>query len=156
MNQRAVIVLALALIWPAASAAQQPPPQQQDPAFAQQLFAPELVMQHQAHLALSREQRDAITGAIKELQNAVVDLQWRMQEETQRLNEMLEGPSVDGAAALAQVDRVLEVERQVKKAHLLLLIKIKNTLNAEQQARLRELRYPTHPEPRTDGGPPRM
>ena len=39
-------------------------------------------------------------------------------------------------AALAQVDEVLAVEREVKRAHITLLIQIKNTLSAEQQAKL--------------------
>jgi len=65
-----------------------------------------------------------------------VDLQWRMQEQSQRLASLLEKPAVDQAAALAQVDEVLGVEREVKRAHISLLINIKNTLSAEQQAKL--------------------
>ncbi|MBI3982874.1 MAG: periplasmic heavy metal sensor [Gemmatimonadetes bacterium] len=142
MNHRVVNLVALSLLLPAVGAAQKPPPP--EPGFSEHLFPPELVMQHQARLGLTREQRDAITGAIKHLQNAVLDLQWRMQEETQRMSELVAGPAVDATAALAQVDRVLEVEREVKRTHLEALIKIKNVLSAEQQARLRELR----------GGPP--
>ena len=44
--------------------------------------------------------------------------------------------TVEQAAALAQVDEVLGVEREVKRAHITLLIQIKNTLSAEQQAKL--------------------
>ena len=66
----------------------------------------------------------------------MVDLQWRMQDQSQRLATLLEKPSVDPVAALAQVDEVLGVEREVKRAHMTLLIQIKNTLSAEQQARL--------------------
>lgn len=143
MNRRVAIGLTLSLLSPGLGAAQKPPPP--EPGFSEHLFPPELVMQHQARLGLSREQRDVITGAIKDLQNAVVDLQWRMQEETQRMSELLAGPAVDAAAALAQVDRVLEVEREIKRTHLGTLIKIKNALSPEQQERLRELR----------GSPPR-
>jgi len=59
-----------------------------------------------------------------------------MQEQSQRLASLLEKPAVDQAAALAQVDEVLGVEREVKRAHISLLINIKNTLSAEQQAKL--------------------
>lgn len=159
MNTRLMVVLTLSLLVPGAGAAQQPHSpepvhrrqhdlRQHQPGhdqFAEHLFPPELVMQHQARLALTREQREAVTTAIKELQSGVVDLQWRMQEETQRLAELLKGAAVDATAALAQVDRVLEVEREVKRAHLGMMIKIKNTLTAEQQARLRELRGPERP-----------
>jgi len=59
-----------------------------------------------------------------------------MQEQSQRLATLLEKPTVDQAAVLAQVDEVLGVEREVKRAHIALLIQIKNTLSAEQQAKL--------------------
>jgi len=59
-----------------------------------------------------------------------------MQEQSQRLASLLDKPAVDQTAALAQVDEVLGVEREVKRAHITLLINIKNALSAEQQARL--------------------
>ena len=93
-------------------------------------------MQHQQDIGLRAEQRAAITKAIQEFQTKVVDLQWRMQDQSQRLASMLDKPSVDQSAALAQVDEVLGVEREVKRAHISLLIQIKNTLSAEQQAKL--------------------
>ena len=123
------------------AAAQQPtapqpqPPQPDDP-LARVLFPPELVMQHQQDIALRAEQRAVITKAIQDFQTKVVDLQWRMQDQAQRLAALLEKPTVDQAAALAQVDEVLGVEREVKRAHITLLIQIKNTLSAEQEAKL--------------------
>lgn len=137
---RLSLVLALT-VFAIAAAAQQPttpqpqPPQPDDP-LARVLFPPELVMQHQQDIALRAEQRTAITKAIQDFQSKVVDLQWRMQDQSQRLATLLEKATVDQAAALAQVDEVLGVEREVKRAHMALLIQIKNTLSAEQQARL--------------------
>ena len=93
-------------------------------------------MQHQQDIGLRPEQRANITKAIQDFQSKVVDLQWRMQEQSQRLASLLEKPAVDQVAALAQVDEVLGVEREVKRAHISLLINIKNTLSAEQQTRL--------------------
>jgi len=115
--------------------AQQPPQAPEDP-LARILFPPELVMQHQQDIGLRPEQRAAITKAIQDFQSKVVDLQWRMQEQSQRLATLLDKPAVDQTAALAQVDEVLGVEREVKRAHITLLINIKNTLSADQQARL--------------------
>ena len=79
-------------------------------------------------------------SAIKDFQGKVLDLQWQMQEETERFGELLDKPLVDQGAALAQIDKVLAVEREVKRAHIGLLIQIKNQLTAEQQARLAQLR----------------
>lgn len=119
--------------------AQQPPTSPDDP-LARVLFPPELVMQHQQDIGLRPEQRATITRAIQEFQNKVVDLRWRMQDQSQRLAGLLEKPSVDQAAALAQVDEVLSIEREVKRAHISLLIQIKNTLSAEQQGKLARFR----------------
>lgn len=113
--------------------------QHQDP-LARLLFPPELVMQQQRAIALTPEQRTAVTRAIQEFHGTMVDLQWQVQDESQRLAELLEKPRVERAAALAQVDKVLAVEREVKRAHLGLLIQIKNTLTPEQQAKLAALR----------------
>src|SRR5438067_2285950 len=134
---RLSLVLALA-VFAIAAAAQQPtpqpqPPQPPDDPLARVLFPPELVMQHQQDIGIRPEQRAVITKAIQDFQTKVVDLQWRMQEQSQRLATLLEKPAVDQAAALAQVDEVLGVQREIKRAHITLLIQNKNTLSAEQQ-----------------------
>jgi Spy/CpxP family protein refolding chaperone len=111
-----------------------------DDPLAKLLFPPELVMQHQADIGLKPEQRTAITHAIGDLQGQVLDVQWRMQDAAGRLAALLGKPSVDQAAALAQVDEVLNLEREVKRAQLTLLIRIKNTLTPEQQGKLDQYR----------------
>ncbi|PYP50421.1 MAG: hypothetical protein DMD45_11060 [Gemmatimonadetes bacterium] len=135
-THRLSLVLALALFAIAAAAQQPTPPPQPDDPLARVLFPPELVMQHQQDIGLRAEQRAGITKAIQDFQTKVVDLQWRMQDQSQRLATLLEKPTVDPVAALAQVDEVLGVEREVKRAHITLLIQIKNMLSAEQQAKL--------------------
>lgn len=153
MNRLHVSTLAALVLLAAAAHAQQPttapqpvillegqPVSQQqappDDPLARVLYPPELVMQHQEEIGLRPEQRGTITKAIQDFQAKVVDLQWRMHDESQRLVTLLEKPSVDQAAALTQVDVVLGVEREVKRAHLALLIQIKNVLTPEQQTRL--------------------
>ncbi|HYT81971.1 MAG TPA: periplasmic heavy metal sensor [Gemmatimonadales bacterium] len=111
-----------------------------DDPLARFLFPPDLVMQQEFAIGLKPEQRGAITQAIQQFQGNVVELQWQMHEETQRLTELLDKTVVDQAAALAQIDKVLAVERGVKRAHIGLLIQIKNQLTAEQQARLAQAR----------------
>jgi len=139
------VIVVLALLVVTGVQSQQPPggpgsPPHPDDPLSRYLFPPELVMQQQQAIGLKPEQRTAITRAIKDFQGKVLDLQWQMQEETGRFGELLDKPLVDQAAALAQIDKVLAVEREVKRAHIGLLIQIKNQLTAEQQARLAQLR----------------
>lgn len=133
------LALLLVLATPLA-AQQQPQPPAGEDALAKLLFTPELVMQHQGEIGLRPEQRTTITRAIGEFQGKVLDLQWRMQESAAKLGTLLGKPSIDQAAALAQVDEVLGLEREVKRAQMTLLILLKNTLTPEQQGKLEQLR----------------
>ena len=114
--------------------------QEPEPDFARHLFAPELVMQHQQALRLTADQRTSITQGIRDFQLKMVDLQWKMQEEAQKLTALVEGSRIDEAQTLAQVDHVLGVEREIKRAHMALLIRIKNQLEPRQQDTLSVLR----------------
>ena len=142
-----VIAVSLVLVLEASAplAAQQPQPSQQpgggDP-LARYLFPPELVMARQREIGLLPAQRQQISQAIGRLQARVLELQWTMQGEQEALAELLSRPQVDSAAALAVMDRVLGVEREVKRAHLVLLIQIKNVLTPEQQEMLRAAQQP--------------
>lgn len=111
----------------------------QDPLFST-LFPPELIMQHRRAIGLEDDQRDAISDMIQELQREVVRLQWKLLDEIEQLTEVTGGTRVDLDRALDQMDSVLETEKQIKQAHLEMLIRIKNLLTAEQQGRLEEFR----------------
>ena len=104
------------------------------------LFEPELIMQHRRAVDLTDEQRDAITRLIEELQGRVVGLQWQLLDETQALTEVLEGPRVDLDRAMDRMSAVLDIESEIKRRHLELLIRIKNVLTPEQQDQLTRLR----------------
>ena len=114
--------------------------QEPEPEFAKYLFPPELVMQHQQAIRLSADQRTSITQGIRDFQLKVVELQWKMQDEAQKLTELVQEGKIDETQTLAQVDRVLGIEREIKRAHMALLVRIKNTLTSEQQTTLASLR----------------
>ncbi|MCK6554812.1 periplasmic heavy metal sensor [Candidatus Binatia bacterium] len=118
------------------------------PPFFANLFPPNLIMRHDSDLGLSDKQREVIATQIEDAQKTLVSLQWAIERESQKLDKILEPARVDEAAALEQVDRVMAAEQQLKKAHLTLLIRIKNELTAAQQEKLRQLR------PARGGGPP--
>lgn len=114
--------------------------EKKDDALAKAVFAPELVFKYAREIGLKPPQRQAIVEAIKSVQGDLVGLQLSMAEPAQELVDLLNQPKVDESAALAQADKVLTIERDVKKMQMALLIRIKNALTPEQQAKLRELR----------------
>ena len=134
-----VVLLAVALGGApgALSAQQQPAPA--DSLFSS-LFTPELIMQHRRAIGLSDGQRDQISRLIQELQGRVVQLQWELLDEMEELQGILAAPRVDLDRASDQMEQVLDREAQIKRAHLEMLVRIKNLLRAEQQQELARLR----------------
>ena len=107
------------------------------------LFPPDLIMQNQSRLKITEQQRAVITGEIGKLQAAAVQMQWRMADETQKLVEHLQQPTISEEQALAQVDRLIVLEAGVKRAQLSMLIRIRNALTPGQLEMLQSLRQGT-------------
>ena len=103
-------------------------------------FDPEFVMQNQRHLDLTESQREAIKKEAVAAQTRFVALQWDLQEAMQRMREIVEAEHIDEAAALEALDRVLDLEREVKRTQLILGIRIRNALTPEQRRTLFRLR----------------
>ena len=120
-------------------AAQDEPAIADDPLFAT-LFPPELIMQHRRAIGLTDEQRDAISRLIGDLQGRVVRLQWELLDEMQQLTDVTSAPRVDLDRSLDQVENVLDTEKEIKLAHLEMLVRIKNLLSPDQQSTLERLR----------------
>ena len=119
---------------------QQPPqPGQPFDPIAQNLFPPELVMQHRHEVGLTDEQKAAIKDEAIKASTRFSELQWQMQDEMETMANLMKGASVDEQRVLAQLDKILNIEREVKRTQLALSIRIKNKLTPEQQERLREL-----------------
>lgn len=108
--------------------------------FLQRLFPPSVLMRHQRDIGLSGEQRRAITREMTATHKRLLELRWQLEAETAELAKLLDAARVDESTALERAGRVLELERQVKRAHLAMLVRLKNVLTPEQQARLRALR----------------
>lgn len=118
--------------------AQQPP--QEDP-IGQQLVPPDLIMAHQDEIALQDKQRTAIKSEVLKTQPRFLEWQWQLGEETQKMVALLRAAPVDEARVLEQADRIMALEREVKRAHLALLVRLRNQLTPEQFARLQQLRH---------------
>jgi len=125
----------LALLFFSPLAAQQPP---EDP-LRDVLFPPEVVMQRQQAVGLSDEQKNTLKTEVRQAQMKFTELQWSLQDEMERLVSLLKQSNVDEKQAALQLDKVLSAEREIKRAQLMLLIRIKNNLTPAQQTQLREL-----------------
>ena len=97
-------------------------------------------MANQQELGIDDRQREAIVKEVQGLQARVVELQWQMHAAVSELVKLLDAPKVDEAKTLAQADKVMGFEREVKRSHLTMLIRIRNLLTDAQRAKAATLR----------------
>jgi Spy/CpxP family protein refolding chaperone len=138
-----ICILGISLLLFAGSLAAQQP-HNPDPV-AENLFAPELVMANQKAIGLDEAQRNYIRAELLKAQTRFTELQWQLQDQMESLLGLLKQNPVDEAQVLAQLEKVLSVEREVKRAQITLMVRIKNKLTPEQQAQLRKLRAESAP-----------
>jgi Spy/CpxP family protein refolding chaperone len=110
------------------------------PLFLEHLYRPELIMRYQGELGLTAEQRTAIAGAIHDAQGRLGPLQWDLDAKSEAVAKLVDADKVDVDKVLAAATQAIDLEGQIKKEHLRLLLTIKNDLTPAQQAKLRNLR----------------
>jgi Spy/CpxP family protein refolding chaperone len=135
-----VPLLAILALGTSMASAADAPPNPADP-MAESLFPPELILKYRQDIGLDETQSKSLKELVQKAQSRFLDLQWDLESEAGKLAQQLRGARIDETSAIAQADRVLGMERQVKEAQLSLLIRIKNLLNPAQQAQLTELRH---------------
>ena len=120
-----------------------PHPPNPDP-LAHLMFPPDMIMAHARQLNLTDEQKAFMRGEIQKTTASFQELQWKLQDQMELLQETMKSSSVNEAQALAQLDKVLDVEREIKRLHIGLAVRLKNRLTPEQQEQLHKMR-PEHP-----------
>lgn len=109
---------------------------------SENLFPPELIMQYQQALGLSEEQKNYFKTEIRKTQVLLTEAQWKLEDGVEKVAALLkpDQKEINEQAVIAQLDKVLSLEQDIKRTQLILLIRLKNKLSPEQQARLRELK----------------
>lgn len=128
-----------------------PHPPNPDP-LAHLMFPPDMIMNHARQLNLTDEQKAFMRSEIQKTTASFQDLQWKLQDQMELLQETMKSTSVNEQQALAQLDKVLELEREIKRLHIGLAVRLKNRLTPEQQDQLHKMR-PDHPPMGMPGAP---
>ncbi|HKO36291.1 MAG TPA: periplasmic heavy metal sensor [Pyrinomonadaceae bacterium] len=150
-----LLIVAVAVAFSIVPAIAQEPPPQPEPSQPRTpkpphdpfgpMFPPEIVMQNQRELGLTDQQKAYMRTEIGKTSARFNDLQWQLHDAMEVLHETMKATQVNEQQALAQLDRVLGFEREVKRLHMELAIKIKNNLTPEQQQKLQSLRRTREP-----------
>ena len=147
----ALILMAVAfgLLGAAVASAQQPQPDQpQQPRMPpppppdmlnNSVFPPDVIMEHQRELGLTDQQKAFMRGEINKTSTVFNDLQWQLQDAMEALRDTMKADQVNEQLALTQLDKVLDAEREIKKLHMALAIRIKNNLTPDQVQKLQNL-----------------
>ena len=120
-----------------------PQPPHPDP-LAHAMFPPELIMGHARELGLTDEQKTFMRSEIQKTTASFQDLQWKLQDQMELLHETMKAATVNEQQALTQLDKVLDIEREIKRLHIGLAIRLKNRLTPEQQEQLQKMRAEHH------------
>lgn len=122
---------------------QPPHPPNPDP-LAHLMFPPDMILNHARELNLTDEQKTFMRSEVQKATVSFQDLQWKLQDQMEALHQTMKSTSVNEQQALAQLDKVLDVEREIKRLHIGLAVRLKNRLTPEQQDQLHKMR-PEHP-----------
>jgi Spy/CpxP family protein refolding chaperone len=121
-----------------------PPIPPVDP-LAEVMFPPDLIMRHSRQLGLSNEQKTFMRDEIQRTTTRFNELQWQLQDAMEALTEAMKPNSVNEQQALTLLERVLDAEREIKRLHIRMGIRIKNQLTPPQQDKLQGMRMAMRP-----------
>ena len=108
--------------------------------FKGKLFPPNIILEHQAELNLSKDQFTAIKKAVVEVQVNAAEHEWDVREAYQSIMTELDNKPIDEKQALEHISAALLAENQVKKQQMTMLIRPRNLLTDEQVAYLESIR----------------
>jgi len=101
-------------------------------------FAPEVILTASDQIGLTPEQQETVRDHVQQTQSRSEELRQRLERETAALSALAQQEQVDEPALIAQLDKLLDAERDLKHLHIGLLAALKNSLTSEQQTKLRE------------------
>jgi hypothetical protein len=129
---RAIIFSVVAVLSVGMAVAAEP----KDDVFKGKLFAPNIILENQTELGLSKDQFTAIRAAVVEVQGNVAEHEWDMREAYLLLMAELDKSPIDEDKVVAHASKAMLAENEVKKNQVLMLVRLKNLLTEEQIAYL--------------------
>ena len=110
-----------------------------DDVFKGKLFPPNVILENQEELGLSKDQFTKIRAAVVEVQGNVAEYEWDMREAYMKLMAELDQSPVNEDRVLEHANTALLAENQVKKRQMRMLVRLKNLLTADQIAYLESI-----------------
>ena len=106
---------------------------------AERLFPPDFILHHGEAIGLSDEKRLEILSRVEKAKARFQELEQALVKERDTMVALLDREKPD-EAALLQLDRMSDREKEIKREQFGLILSLRNVLTSEQLARLKELR----------------
>ena len=103
-------------------------------------FQPRLALANAERISLTPQQRTTIEAAMHESQATFRRVRFELGNAMTVLSGLAVRHPVDEEGIIAQLDRILELEREIKHEHLAMLVRVKNALTPEQHLQLDEFK----------------
>ena len=103
-------------------------------------FEPELVMRNQKAIGLTGEQLKSIREEAIKIMPRFTELAWQQNDEAETLIALLDQDRPDEKKVLAQLEKLLGIENDIKRLRAGMLVRTRNVLTAEQQTQLRAIK----------------
>ena len=129
--KKSLTMLGLCLVLLSSIAAAQGVGQQKD-VFKGKLFAPNIILENQDALDLSKEQFTAIRAAVVEVQGSVAEHEWDLREAYMKVLSDLDEEPIDEGKVMQNIKAALLAENKVKQLQVTMLIRLRNLLTDEQ------------------------
>ncbi len=107
--------------------------------FRDKLFPPNLILEHQDELEMSREQFTRLREAVVQVQANLAEHEWDMREAYLRVIDELDAKPIDEERVIEIANEALLAENEIKKQHMAMLIRVRNILTDEQVEYLRSI-----------------
>ncbi len=111
--------------------------------FKTELFSAEMALKNREELKLSDAQIDNIKNIYSNDMSVYNSLKWDLDAELVKMEGLLSQVQVDSKSALNQMNKILDLEAELKLKRLSLMINIKNELTEDQQKKLQKIKSKT-------------
>lgn len=112
-------------------------------------------MRNQKAIELTPDQQSAIREEMRNALPRFTELQWQLSAEEEALDALVREGSPDETKILAQFDKLMLAESELKRVRFALLVKLKALLTGEQRQKLEELKKLQRPGEGGHRPPPR-
>jgi Spy/CpxP family protein refolding chaperone len=118
-------------------------------------FPPELVMRYQKAINLTPDQQNTIREEMHKAMPRFTELQWQLSSEEETLESLIHADPPNEKEILAQFDKLMVVEADMKRVRFALLVRLRSILTPEQQQKLEGLKKRERPGEHGQRPPPR-